>query len=304
MQVWDFLGKYRTVIDQKIYGLRSISTNDPYIEKIIKDRLYLNQLEFRFYTGDEVTKAFLEEQFLNLSFFTEAQHFIVLNAELIPQETLLFLFSKEIVIKDRHVILFFSKCPKTTADILKNSPSDFFEIETPKPWDGSTILQFCMKELHVKLGLDVQQFILEYIEHSFENFLWVIELTKLHFVETAVDIYQLKTLIQKERFDFFELIDMYHIQREDYFSVLIDKCEDFEWMRQHSTSMQSHIVKLLNPHEIKNKGQLSKYDQGLLKWSESTPISKLVYDLKFFMKLEIEAKSKNVFMRELVFLNK
>lgn len=304
LQIWDFLGKNKTSIDAQVLSLRSFYIDDPYAEKIIKDRLYQNQIDFRFYTGDEITKAFLEEQFLNLSFFTDAQHFIVLNAENISLDAMNFLFSGEINIHDRQVVLFFSKFPKNISDIVKSSQFDFYEIESPKPWDGSRILQFCLKEMQLNASIPVQQFILENLDHSFENFLWVLELIKLNFEDKVVDVNQLKLLIQKERYDFFELLEIYHSQKLNFYKILIEKSDDFDWIRQNATSMQNHIVKLLNPEEIRTKAKLTKYDQNLLRWSESGIRSEFQADLKFFMKIEIESKSKNVFLREIIRIQK
>jgi hypothetical protein len=71
---------------------------------------------------------------------------------------------------------------------------------------------------------------------------------------------------------------------------------DFDWMRTLSAFMQSHLVKILFPEELKAKGKLSKYDQGVLDMSEKLNRDMVKYYLNFFSELEILSKSSDVLL--------
>ena len=168
--LWDFFSKHPTGIDVKKPGLYSFLNSDPYIERMVLDRIKLTQIPFSLYSGNEVTFDFIEEQFINLSFFSTTDHIKIVNAENIPQH----LLSKIIVISadlnDRFVLLFFSKTTKSITEFLKHESNSAFELEQARFWEGAKLWQFCCKVRALEVQAEVTRFILENLEHTTENF--------------------------------------------------------------------------------------------------------------------------------------
>jgi len=296
VKIWD-LNFSKIGLDLSQAGLIPLVVTDPYIERILKDKIPRENHEIRIFIGNEITQNFIDENFVNLSLFSQASHFLILNAELIPNEVLQKMFKELIQYQDSSIFLFFAKANKSISDVLKKSEINCLEIEEFKFWDAPKMLHFLAKELQVKLDAACVKFLLENIEHTVEAFYTTLNLIKLNFAD-EIDLNKLKVVIVKERFDFFELLDIYHENRRKFYYSLDKKLVDFEWMREFSVSMQSHLAKVLNPSEISKKEKLSKYDMNIIRWSEMEPRQEMKAELMFFHEVEMLAKSHDLGIKE------
>ncbi len=290
---WDFILKYPQTIEKKNQGIYTFLIDDPYIERVVLDRLPKNELKFSFYTGNEFTREFIEEHFINLSFFASVDHILIMNAENIPANAMDFLLEASIDWSDRLLLLFFSKSTKALSAFNKSEKVTAHELEAPRFWEGAKMWQFCQKARGVAFDSSVSRFALTSLEHNFESFFWLIDIIKMHFPNGVVDLTVLQDLVKKERWDFFELIDFFHKDSKLFFYEVLKKENDFEWMRALSVFMQSHMQKILFPEELRLKNKLTKYDQGILEMSEKMNRDSVKYYLCFFSDLEIQSKSND-----------
>ncbi|QDK40690.1 hypothetical protein DOM21_04315 [Bacteriovorax stolpii] len=291
---WDFLPKHPMTIDPKRPGLYAFLVSDPYLERVLLDRLPKKDIPFSLYSGVEVTRDFIEEHFVNLSFFSSTDHIQVINGENIQAANLALLTESGIDWSERFMVIFFTKSGKTFTDFAKKADVLAFEIEEPRFWEGVKIWQFCQKAREVNLPQDVSRFVLDHLEHNFESFFWVIDTIKLNFPEGKINLEELKTLVQKERWDFFELIDLFNDNPKKFFNEVLKKGdEDYEWLRSLFAFMQGHLAKVLFPDELRGKAKLSKYDQSILVVSEKWKRKDVEKYLQFFSELEILAKSSD-----------
>lgn len=293
---WDFIQKYPKTINPLDLGIYSYLINEPYLERVVLDRLPKNEMKFAYYTGNEITRDFLEEHFLNLSFFPEKEAIVVINAEVIPNTLLERLLEMEIDWSSRFLLLFFTKSNKAFVEFAKNDKIKAIELELPRFWEGAKLWQFCQKVREINLDGVVSRFALENFEHNFESFFYLIDTVKINFPDGNVDIKILQDLVPRERWDFFLLIELFHYTPKRLFEEILKKEMDYEWMRTFSAFMQTHLVKILFPEEIKKKGKLSKYDQSILDIGERFNREKIKYYMEFFSKLEILAKSSDVLL--------
>jgi hypothetical protein len=60
--------------------------------------------------------------------------------------------------------------------------------------------------------------------------------------------------------------------------------------------MQTHLVKVLYPEEVRAKGKLSKYDQSILEMSEKLNRSMVKSYMDFFSEMEVLAKANDAFL--------
>ena len=290
--LWDFFSKHPTIIDIKKPGLYSFLNTDPFIERMILDRLKQTNLHFTLYSGNEISFDFIEEQFINLSFFSSTEHIKIVNAENIPQNLLTKLLEITNNIDDRFLLLFFSKTTKTISEFLKHESNIAFEIEQARFWEGAKLWQFCCKMRGLEVRSDVTRYILESIEHTTEHFMWAIDIITLAKEEKPITINDLKEIIKRERFDNFLLAAKFQEKPHLFFQEVLKKEDlDFEWFRSIFSFMQSHLVKVLNPDDLRKKNKLSQYDQAILEMSEQWSRQNVILFIQFFSECEILAKS-------------
>lgn len=293
---WDFIQKYPKTIDPKEVGIHSFLIDEPYLERVILDRLPKKELKFSLYSGHEFTRDFIEEHFINLSFFVGNEPILIMNAEMIASDSLDFLLEATIDWSEHLLLFFFSKSNKSFLSLAKNEKVRALELELPRFWEGVKLWQFCQKVREINLEGTITRFALLNLEHNFESFFWLIDTIKLNFPEGVVNLKVLQELVSKERWDFFELIDLFHRGPKLFFEEILKKEMDYDWMRTLSAFMQTHLTKILFPEELKTKGKLSKYDQSILEMSEKQDRGMMKYYIGFFSELEILSKSSDVFL--------
>jgi len=298
MLPWDFILKYPKTIDIDQFGLYSFLVDDAYLERVLFDRLPKADFKFTIYSGHKFTIDFIEEHFINLSFFSESDHILIMNAETIHAASFEFLLNEKIDLIDRFLLLFFTKTSKNYTELAKAKNDNYFsiELEMPRFWEGAKLWQFTQKARGVNFDGTVTRFALENLEHSFESFFWFIDTVKTNFSDSKIDINKLHDLVKKERWDFFELIEIFNHNPKLFFLEILKKDMDFDWMRTMSAFMQTHLVKILFPKEIEAKSKLSKYDQSVLVMSKKLNRNLVQYYLNLFSELEILAKSNDVFL--------
>ncbi|MDO9183637.1 MAG: hypothetical protein Q7U04_14580 [Bacteriovorax sp.] len=293
---WDFIQKYPKTIDPLQLGIHSFLIDEPYLERVMLERLPKAELRFSLYTGSEISRDFIEEHFVNLSFFSQNDPILIINAENIPTGILDFLLETEIDWAAYLLVLFFTKSSKQHNEFVKNKKVQAFELELPRFWEGAKLWQFCQKARNINLDGTVSRFALENLEHNFESFFWFIDTVKMNFPDGPVDIKILESLVVKERWDFFNLIDIFHRSPKAFFEEVLKKELDYDWMRTLAAFMQTHLTKILFPEDLKNKGKLSKYDQSVLEMSEKLNRNSVKYYLGFFSELEILSKSSDILL--------
>lgn len=299
---WDFLPKHPTTIDQKKPGIYAFLVEDPYMERVLLDRIPKGEaLPFSLYSGVEFTRDFIEEHFVNLSFFSTTDHIQVINGENIPAANLTFLLEAGIDWSERFLIIFYTKTNKAFTELTKHKDVQGFVIEEPRFWEGPKLWQFCQKAREITIPTDVSRFVLDHLEHNFESFFWVIDTIKMNYPDGKINLEELKSLVKKERWDFFELIDLFNENPKRFYQEILKKDDkDYEWFRALFAFMQGHLTKVLFPEEIRLKAKLSKYDQSILAVSERWSRNNVMESLKFFSQLEILAKSKDELIVNLI----
>jgi hypothetical protein len=290
---WDFIQKYPLTIELKTSGVCAYLINDPYVENIITSNIPKKEHEFHCYLGSEITRDFIEEHFCNLSFFSNNENIYILNAELIPAQNFALFNEKICELSGQYVLLFFSKTNKLFGELQKNSNVSAFTIESPRFWDGAKILQLAAKTRGLTLNSLVSKFLLDNLEHNFESIFWALDLIKISFSDVDIELNKLKELISRERYDFFELIDLYCQNSQKFFEVILSNELDFDWLRSLASFMQGHFSKVLFPEEIKSKEKQTKYDQSIIYQSEKLNKEFVKNDMRFFAELEILAKSRD-----------
>ena len=297
VKIWEINQKLDSFFSINEKKVQFLLCNDPFIEQIIKSKINWNDQLYRTFFGTEITNEFIEDNFENLNFFSEPSNLVIFEADKIEKKLLEKIFAENFNTENGNIYLFFNS-NRTTNDFLKKIKSEGFEIEEMKSWENQKVLKFLLNEKKIKLNFECENFILENKEPSVESYMSVINELLINFSDEELTLNNLKNLIVKDRYEFFDLLDIYHQDRKKFLIIFSRKSLDFDWMRQFATSMESHLIKVLYPDEIKKKDRPSKYDQNILRWSELESREKLKYDLSWFARINIEAKSRNEFLKE------
>lgn len=298
---WDFVSKHPTSLDVKAPGVYAFLITNPFLQKVVTDRIPKKEIELSLYTGNEITRDFLEENFVNLSFFSTANNVAVINAENISNESLELFEENRLDVENRFLVLYFTKKNKFFTDLTKLSTVKGFEVEEPRFWEGQKLWQFLLQQNALKLTPDVNSYILDNLEHNFESFVWVIDLIKLNFSDLKVDLNLLKELVKKQRWDIFEIVTFFDKNPKQFFLELLKNEEaDTSWYRMVFAFMQSHLYKALHPDEIHLKAKLSKYDQQILDLGKKYNKETLLKYIRKFSEFEIEAKLGNQLVVDLI----
>ncbi len=292
-QPWDFLPKHPEVINTKKPGLYAFLITDPYLEHIVMMKLPKKELNFSLYSGVDINRDFIDEHLINLSFFSSTDHIFVMNAENIPAPVIKHLLEATIDWSDRFMVLVYTKSNKQFTELSKDKNVTAIELEEPKFWDGPKVWQFALKSKELSVSNEISKVVLEHLEHNFESFVWVIDTIKTYYPDGKITPDELREIIKKERWDFFELIDIFNSKPQAFFQEILKKETDFDWLRSLFAFMQTHLTKVLFPEEITKKGRLSKYDQAIIDVSERWSRTEVMHYLKSFSEWEILAKSSD-----------
>jgi|GEM_PF-691659 len=295
-------------------NLQAIVCDDAFLEIIFRNKLKNlvredsnkegEKISFRMFSGDEITKNLIEDSFLNLSFFSTNDPVIVINADSMNDEVLE-LINKE-NISETYMIFFFKSIKKNLEKALLNSQFQLTEVLSAKFWEGQKLLVFLLQENNINSSSEWQKLILENVEHTTEALSHFINSAKneLGFDWTKSSPRDFFSHFERERYDQFELINLFHQNYAKFLETLELKALDFEWLLTFSMFMQSHLVKVLYPQEIAAKEKPNKYEISILQISESQNKNIIKNGLTFFSKLEIMSKNRDVFTLDFIRLKK
>lgn len=296
---WDFVSHYPTTIVENKPGIYLYYINNPYTQMIVGKNIPTKDIVFNVYSGNEVTRDLLEIEFVNLSFFSNQNSLKVINGEQISENVLELFLDGKISATEKSLVIFFSKKTKLFTELSKLENVEAFEIEEARFWEGQKLWQFVQKSYHVNYSREVSHFVLENLEHNLESFVWAINLIQLHFSERPVVLNELKELLTKQRWDTFDLMDLFYENPRTFFAELLKREDwDYEWFRSIFSFMQGHLQKVLNPEELELKAKLNKYDQQILDLSKRVNSKEMLKYLKVFSELEIKSKSSHPFIRD------
>ncbi len=94
VKIWEINQKLNSFFSLKDNKIQFLLCNDPYIEQIIKNKINWGEQKYRTFFGVEITKDFFEENFENLTLFSEPLNLIIFEADKIEKQYSLFVGRK------------------------------------------------------------------------------------------------------------------------------------------------------------------------------------------------------------------
>jgi hypothetical protein len=302
---WDFFKENPSILNQKKAGFLSIFCQDPFIERIIHQRIKQELVKIegnlKFVLGGEITIDWLEDNYVIPGLFSGTEAFLVLHAEDLSAKVQDYILEHQIDFSENLLILSFTKKAKFFDKLTKNKEGNYFKIEMPMFWEGDRLLDFYCHEMRMNLSRRVREFLLESIPHESEHIVNSLKIIRVHLGNgNDKDLKEIKELIVATKFDKFRLAHLFSEKKKaPFFKELLKLKLPKEELMLFFSFMQGHLLKVSDPSYTEfKKGKLSKYDKEILQSSKHWNDDELKREINFFSKMQIKAKSGSVFLTD------
>lgn len=296
---WDFFKSYPRDLGTSELALSAISFFDPFVEDLFKSRLkekVAHQKELRLYLGSEISLDWWEGEWKTLDLFSGDAFYLIISCAEVPKATqaaILADLSRGESGNGGKEICFCFSGPHLFFDALtKTKKVESHKVEPPKFWEWNKYLVFLAESKGFPLGYETEQFLLDVLNPSGEEFARAIDILKLSFKSpTDIKRSDLVKLFQNEHLDFFKLASLFGTKAFiKFYEEILPFVDDNETMRSLSSFLQSHLLKVLDPTYTEKKNRLSKYDQEILAHNKRWKPRELMQVIRFFGNVEQMAK--------------
>jgi hypothetical protein len=294
-QIWDFFSSTSRDSIKSQHGLVALKTFDPTSLKLVKDYLLrdFNKGLLHHKLGSEITKPWIEEEFLTLSLFGNTDNFFIHQANDISQDAWDLLSSIDLT--ERTIILSFENELGPWKKMAKEGKIFSLIIEEPRFWEFNKLLDFVCTYLRLPLSYESKGWILDSLENDLGSFYNACYLLKMNYPDSSeIQLMDVKELLVLEKLDQFQLASFFSRKKNyEFYSKLIRLEGDFEKMRSFFMFMQSHLIKMLDTSYLNQKSRLTQYDKEIQSTSKLWSSSDLMLGIERFNEWEILSKKKN-----------
>jgi hypothetical protein len=294
---WDFFKSFPKTLDQNKMGAYFFNVYDPYIEKILINKIPKKEVggEWRTILGNEITIEWIENNLNTLNLFSTKESYVILMAQQISPAVKKYILEGSCDWSERFLLFFFSKEDKFFDEATKKKLGVSLKILEPRFWEGQKLLRFCCEQLQSQLPYDIQNFIIESVENTPAEFIHALKTISIHFPNPqSIKLCELKELVHADRVDQFKLANLLGKKDwESFFQCLFDYGENYDILRGIFGFLQGHMIKLADNSYMAKKARLSKYDKEIQSHSRLWNPSDLRSEMNFFGQMEILAKSKS-----------
>tara|TARA_R110002072_G_scaffold1989_2_gene16320 strand:- start:44946 stop:45893 length:948 start_codon:yes stop_codon:yes gene_type:complete len=292
---WDFVKNVDSIIDPRINGLYSLLCYDPFIEKIILNKVDKSKNEFQVLSGLELTVDWLEDNINTLDFFSQGSSYIVILADQMAKNVKEFIIEGKLNLEDKHFLLCFNSDSKSFDEIKKSVEGTFFKVDPPRFWEGQKLLQFLANEMNIRLNYNSIQTILDKTPQDAGDLLRTLKNLSLEFGDLSkLDPKKIEEFLESRYLDQFSLAKSWGDRNwSKYSKKLIELSHDFDALRSFANFMQGHLFKVLDPSYISKKSRSTKYDDQILNQSRSWDNDEVLKEIDFYTEVELLSKSRD-----------
>lgn len=300
---WDFLKHHPTVIDKTTKGLTVVYCTDPFVERILRNKIDFKKWEDQsalIVSGMDISVSWIEDNLQSLSLFGGDQPICVLQGASLSAPVKRFLVENEISDGSRNIVFFMNGEKKFFNEWEKKSSSGtFLEVSEPKFWEYGKLLTYFADEMSMRLPRDVHSYLSEAVPHKSGEIINTLKTIRLSFGTGPYKIQDIKSIIPSTRLDQFRLASLIGGKNYIEFYKELEKLNlDQDEQIGFYKFLQGHLLKLMDTSYIAKKPRASKYDKEIEAHSKLWNRTELQKAIRNFSKLEIEAKSKNPYIKE------
>jgi DNA polymerase III delta subunit len=294
-QVWDFFSETNISFLAEYKGVLAINAFDPLCLKMMKDFILAGAKGrvVHHKGSSEVSRSWLEDEFLSLSLFGNSDSFMIHQAQDLTAELVESI--GKLSLEDRFILLSFEAEGAGWKKLLKESKIDVLQVEAPRFWESNKLLEFTASLLRLPLSHEAKAWILESLENNFGVFYNSCSLIKLNYPEAKeVSAKEIKELLSQEKLDQFLFASLYARKKlTTFFDKLLVLEGDFEKARGLFNFLQSHFVKLADVSYMASKARPNQYEKELQSSSKLWKQEEVMRELSRFNEWEILCKKKD-----------
>ena len=296
--LWDFLGKYPSMICEGKFGIYSFYVPDPYTLNFLFRRLPNSGPGTPFHRlfGKEITADWVEENWNAPSLFG-SESFIIMDAETMPENAYARVLPEPC--GERHLIFIFTKEARAQKQFASIKGTHIC-IKEPPFWEMPRLLQVFAREMKLTLEEGVAELLVERTPAAAEDyFLALTQAGAFADSKGVVTLESARSAIADRKHNFFESAQLFCDRYFDrFFSEAVSMGYAYEQHRALYSFMQGHLLRVIQMRGKADSDRSSSYDRKLIKTSFLWRDEELSVAMRRFGELEILAKKKDPFLLE------
>jgi DNA polymerase III delta subunit len=300
-QLWDFFQSYPKSSWPTLKGRVILQAFDPLAARLMRDHLLhgLNsESKPRQISGSDVTISWIEDQFLSLGLFGNAESWLINSPDDMSAAVKEKILEADLMLDGRSLGFLFHSDSAYLKKILKSQGLSHVQIEAPRFWESAKLVDFLTTFFQLPLRFEAKQYLLQAVENEFMPLFDAFRLIKLNFPESRdVTLSNVQELIGVDRLDQFALAtDMGKKSWKTFFERLLSIEPDFERWRGIFSFLQGHLIRIADPSYLGAKSRLSKYDQEIQTLARGWRPQEVTDMLTRLQDWEIACKSKDPYL--------
>ncbi len=301
-QLWEFFSAQNRDLLKQHEGVLALNTFDPICLKLAKDFLIrsVDAPSLHYKMASEVTRGWIEEEFLTLSLFGNLESFFVHQAQDLAPDLLDLLAGAGV--SGRFILLSFENEQTAWKKLVKDGKVPTILIEAPKFWETGKLLDFVCSHLRLPLSPPAKTWIVDSLENTLGEFYNAACLIKLNHPDAReITLAEVQELLVLERLDQFLLASLFARKKfPDFFDRLVAHEGDFEKLRGFFMFLQTHLVKMVDPSYLEQKPRLTQYDKELQSTARLWKEADLMREVDRFSEWELLCKKKESLLWHLI----
>jgi hypothetical protein len=245
--------------------------------------------------GGEVTVNWLQEEFLNASFFEDLPSYIILHPEQMSAPVKKYLQDQDLDLSSRALIFQYAQSDLVFQKKISEKLSHGIVIESPKFWETEKLLQSILNLYQVKMDYSAKEYLIENSQAEFSEWVNLVRHLRLHFPDISTfSKKHLDDVLECGHLDVFGLAQ--HLNTKSITKLLAEIVSlnlSFEELRGVWSFLLSHLDKISRPDFATEKKKLSKYDKDILAAQARWNQEELFYYLTLFQRWETACKMKD-----------
>lgn len=281
-------------------GVSALFTPDPHIENmVLTKRKQIESDKSILMMGEELTSAWIEDNWESLSLFGGVDSFLILESQKILPSVQEILLSDRIDFANQNILFCFSKKNDFYKQICKKKQWHVFTVEAPPFWKDAEVLTMLCDENNVRLSLDAHHYIIQAVPGTIEDFsILASQLSLLFPSKSELSLEDIKSVLSPYKVDHFYLVGLLaQRKRIDFLKEILSLSLDFPMMEELFRMVQFHFLKLIDTSYATSKAKLSKYDKEIMMHSKLWKKEELERIIIYFKELEYLARTKNIHVR-------
>jgi DNA polymerase III delta subunit len=294
-QIWDFFSSYDRGTLATYEGALALNTFDPQGQRLVKEHLLkgIGRRVVHHKSASEITRSWIEAELMTLSLFGNSDSFFIHGAQDLSAELMAMIPGLDL--SGRFLLLSFENEGASWKRLLKEGKISVLEIEAPRFWEVSKLLDFTCAYLRLPISYEAKSWMLESLENDFGTFYNSCSLIKLNHPDAKeVSLKDVIELLTTQRLDQFALASLYARRKAvPFFEKLVALEGDFERMRGLFNFLQSHLVKMADLGYLRQKPRLTQYDKDLQGSSGLWKSEEIMKEIQRFNRWELMCKKKD-----------